>query len=90
MFLTFFNEANCPKSQTKITCVKRKLYVLSTLSIGIFKQKIHCVKYPRIRVSPTCIFLQKDKIVDSVIIWAYMGQRQAIFSHILHHGLHVN
>ena len=28
VFLTLLNEANCPKSQAKITCVKRELHAL--------------------------------------------------------------
>ena len=49
MFLTLLNEANCPKSQEKITCVKKKLHALCPSSIAIPERKIHGVKYARIR-----------------------------------------
>ena len=50
VFLTVLNEAYCPKSQEKITCVKRKLHALCILSIAVPEHKIHGVKYARMRV----------------------------------------
>ena len=81
VFLTFLNEANCPKSQTKIICIKRKLYALCTLSVAAsFEQKTHCVKYVRIRIFSNPYFLIQEN----------MRQRRPVFSHILNHGQHVN
>ena len=45
VFLTLLNEANCPKSHAKITCVRRKLNVLCISSIAIPEKKINDVKY---------------------------------------------
>ena len=50
VFLMLLNEANCPKSQEKIACVKRKLHALCISSIANPKHTIHGVKYARIRV----------------------------------------
>ena len=86
VFLTFLNEANCPKSQTKITRVKRKLYALCISSIAIFEQRIQYAKYAGIRFSLTRIFLCNGKIVNSVLIRENTGHRKPVFSHILHRG----
>ena len=62
MFLTFLNEVNCPKSQAKVTFVKRKLHALCILSIAIPKQNIDGVTYARIRVFPNPYFPVYEKI----------------------------
>ena len=62
VFFTLLNEANCPKSQEKITCVKRKLHGLCISSIGIPKHKIRGVKYARIRLFCNPYFPVYEKI----------------------------
>ena len=88
VLFTFLNETNCPKSQTKVIYVKRKLYVLCILSISTFEQKIHCVRYVKTRISS--IFLYKDTIVGSVIIRENTGQGKPVFLPILDHVWRVN
>ena len=61
LITSFILLLNCPKSQAKITCVKRKLHAPCTSSIAIPEQKIDGVKYERIRVSVTRIFLYTEK-----------------------------
>ena len=61
LITSFILLLNCPKSQAKITCVKRKLHAPCTSSIAIPEQKIDGVKYARIRVSLTRIFLYTGK-----------------------------
>ena len=62
VFLTLLNEANCLKSQEKITYVKRKLHALSSSSIAIPEHKIDDVKFARIRVFSNPYFAVYGKI----------------------------
>ena len=87
VFLTFLNEASCPKSQTKFICVKKKRYALCILSIVFFEQKIHLVKYARERVFSNPYFLVLQILF---LIGDNTGQRRPVFSHILHRGQHLN
>ena len=62
VFLTLLNEAYCPKLEEKIPCVKRKLHARCISSTAIPKNKIHGVKYARIRVFSDPYFLVYGKI----------------------------
>ena len=79
VFLTLLNEANCPKSQVKVTRVKRKLHAICISSIAIPEQKIHGVKYARIRVFSNPYIPVYGKIRDT-------SETEPVFSHILHRG----
>ena len=57
VFLTLLNETNCPKSQEKTTCVKRKLHALCISPIAIPEHKINGVKCARILVFSNPYFL---------------------------------
>ena len=67
------NEANCPKSQEKITFVKRIFHALCISSIAIPEHKIHGVKYERIRVFSNPYFP----------VYGKTRVRAPVFSHIL-------
>ena len=56
------NKANSPKSQAKITSVKRKPHALRTSAIAISEQNIHGVKYARTLLSSNPCFPVYGKI----------------------------
>ena len=67
LFFTLLNEANCPKFQVIITCIKRKLHALCISSIAILEQKILGVEYTRIRLfsNPYFPILGKIQVRDN-------------------------
>ena len=63
----------------------------TTIRIFRFNHRFkHCIKYARLRVSLSCVFPYKDKVVDFVLIRENAGKRKPVSSHILHSECFIN
>ena len=63
----------------------------TTIRIFRFNHRFkHCIKYARLRVSLSCVFPYKDKMVDFVLIRENAGKRKPVSSHILHSECFIN